>query len=256
MTAQRSTPVVLFLFVTLFCTGATSLASPATAPASTTAPSAPDIELGKKLSRKLPRVNAKGVSLGHFLEFVRDAGGVNVVVNWRELAKQKVDERRVVNFAARDVAVGDMLHAVLDSVSSKISFDARAGAVYVTSRLDLFARSGDVRVKGDDSDASAQANVALDKTVPDVQLESVRLRAAFELVGNTLHVPLAVDWNALADAGVQDDERVTLHLRKPTGAEALYWIIRPLPATAPVVLTVRGGRVIVTKGEERKGKGE
>jgi hypothetical protein len=248
--------MVPFLFVVALCAGASLAAPPATAPASTTAPSASDVELGKKLSRKLPQVNAKQMSLGHFLDFVRDAGGVNVVVNWRELARQKVDERRVVNFAARDVAVGDMLHAVLDSVSSKISFDAKAGAVYVTSRLDLFARAGDVRVKGDDSDASARANAALEKTVPDVQLESVRLRAAFDLVGKTLHVPLEVDWNALAQVGVYDEQRVTLHLRKPTGAEALYWIIRPLPATAPVVFTVREGKVIVTKGAERKIKGK
>ncbi|HEY2585015.1 MAG TPA: hypothetical protein VGI81_04530 [Tepidisphaeraceae bacterium] len=248
MTVYRQMAIVPLLFVLLAGAAAAPTTSPATAPAA-------DVEMGKKLGRKLPVVNLNGVSLGHFLDFVRDAGGVNVIVNWRELAHEKVSERRAVNFAGRDVEVGQMLRKVLDSTGSKISFDAKEGAVYVTSRLDLFARAGDVRVKGDESDASARVNEALDKTVQDVHLESVRLRAAFELVEESLQVPVEVDWRALEEAGVADDEPITLHLRKPTGAQVLYWTIRLLPQKAPVVFTVREGKVVVMKGAARKPEG-
>lgn len=237
--------IVPLLFVALAGATTAPAASPATAPAA-------EVELGRKLSRKLPVVSANGISLGHFLDFVRDAGGVNVVVNWRELARAKVNERRAVNFTGRDVEVGAVLRDVLDSTSSKISFDAKEGAVYVTSRLDLFARAGDVRIAGDKLDASARVNEALDKTMPDVHLESVRLRAAFDLVEDNLQVPVEVDWKALEEAGVADDERITLDLRKPTGAQVLYWIIRPLPQKLPVVYTVREGKVVVTKGAGRQ----
>jgi hypothetical protein len=229
------------LMLALACCGAAPTTAPATAPVA-------DVELGKMLSRKLPAVNANGISMARFLDFVRDAGRVNVVVNWRELAREKVGERRMVNFTGRDVEIADMLRKVLDSTSPRISFDAKEGAVYVTSKRDLFARAGDVRVKGDESDASARVNEALDKAVPDVELESLRLRAAFELVGDSLQIPLEVDWRALEEAGVADDEPITLHLRKPTGAQVLYWIIRPLPQKSPVVFMVREGKVIVTKG--------
>lgn len=253
MTVYRRFAMAPLLLLALAWAAAAPTTAPTTAPA--TAPAA-DVELGKTLSRKLPEVNANGISLARFLDFVRDAGRVNVVVNWRELAREKVGERRMVNFTGRNVEIADMLRKVLDSMSSRISFDAKEGAVYVTSKRDLFVRAGDVRLKGDESDASARVNETLDKAVPDVQLESLRLRAAFELVGDSLQVPMEVNWEALADAGVADDEPITLHLRKPTGAQVLYWIIRPLPQKSPVVFMVREGKVIVTKGPVSTAKGQ
>lgn len=223
------------------------LALLAAAPASqpTTAP-ASEVALGRKLSRKLPEVSINGIPLADVLDFVRDVGRINVVVNWRELEKLHVNEHRPVTFSGQNVTVGDLLREVLASVSSKVSYDAKAGAIYVTSKADLFARAGDVRVAGDGSDASAKVNATLDKVLPDVRLQSVRLRDAFRLVEQNLQVPLEVDWRSLEEAGVDGDEPVTLSLKQPTGAEVLHWIIRPLQQRRPVVFTVRDGTVVVT----------
>lgn len=242
---MRTPLLILMVLLLTTCLAAGPSTAPATAPAD-------EVALGQTLSHKIPVVNLTGRPLSAALEFIQEAGRVNLVVNWRELEQQHVTDRSVVRCSGRDMPLADVLRQVLDSAGQRISYTATAGAIYVTSKADLFARPRAVRVRGDDTEASARVNAALDKPLPDVDLKGVPLRRAFEMLGTNVQVPIEVNWDSLNAAGVDGDQPVTLQLKRATGAQVLQWIIRPLEQKSAIGFSVREGKVIVSSAKDLK----
>ena len=88
------------------------------------------------LSRTLPEMKFTGVTFGDAIDFIRDASGANIHVNWKALEAQNVTPDTSVNLRLRAVTLRKVLNLLLSEVSGSdtLTYFVDEGVVEVTTR--------------------------------------------------------------------------------------------------------------------------
>ena len=91
---------------------------------------------GRALDQRLPEMKFTGVTLGDAIDFLRDAGGVNIHVNWKALEEHNVTPDTTVNVRLRAVTVRKILTVLLSEAGGgdALTFYVDEGVVEVTTR--------------------------------------------------------------------------------------------------------------------------
>jgi hypothetical protein len=88
------------------------------------------------LSRTLPEMKFTGVTFGDAIDFIRDASGANIHVNWKALEAQNVTPDTTVNLRLRAVTLRKVLNLLLSEVSGSdtLTYFVDEGVVEITTR--------------------------------------------------------------------------------------------------------------------------
>jgi hypothetical protein len=88
------------------------------------------------LSRSLPEMKFTGVTFGDAIEFIRDASGANIHVNWKALEQQNVTPDATVNLRLRAVPLKKVLNLLLSEVSGSdtLTYYVDDGVIEITTR--------------------------------------------------------------------------------------------------------------------------
>jgi hypothetical protein len=88
------------------------------------------------LERRIPEVRFDAVALSDALDFIRDAAGINVRVDWKVLENAGVDKAAPVTFRLRNITVRKALDMVLREVGAgtKLAFEVEDNVLLVTTQ--------------------------------------------------------------------------------------------------------------------------
>ena len=88
------------------------------------------------LSRSLPEMKFTGVTFGDAIDFIRDASGANIHVNWKALETQNVTADTTVNLRLRSVPLKKVLNLLLSEVSGSdtLTYFVDEGVIEITTR--------------------------------------------------------------------------------------------------------------------------
>ncbi|MEA2736444.1 MAG: hypothetical protein QOE14_2895, partial [Humisphaera sp.] len=120
-------------------------AAPATQPAAyqipparypAPAPKAGEISPTLALTRKLPELKFKQIPLAEAIDFIRDATGANIHVNWRAIELLNVTRETPTTLNLRDVTARRALKALLDETGAGeyLTFYVDDGVLEVTTK--------------------------------------------------------------------------------------------------------------------------
>ena len=90
----------------------------------------------RALDRTLPEMKFTGVTFGDAIDFIRDAGGVNIHVNWKALELQNVTPDTPVNIRLRSVSLRKVLNLLVSEAggSDVVTWYVDEGVIEVTTR--------------------------------------------------------------------------------------------------------------------------
>ncbi len=91
----------------------TGLLVAAAPPSAIAAPPSPDTPKSS-INARLPELKLEGATLSDAIEFLRDASGANIHVNWRALEAVGITKDAVINLRVRDVRLSQALTLVLN----------------------------------------------------------------------------------------------------------------------------------------------
>jgi hypothetical protein len=100
-------------------------------PAMGEAPAPMDAAMQKLLARKLPEVKFEGVPFIDVIEFLREATGSNLFVNWPALESVGIDRGAPVTMKLRDVALKDVLSLLLRQQGAGLAYKAENGVIAI-----------------------------------------------------------------------------------------------------------------------------
>jgi hypothetical protein len=89
----------------------------------------------RSLNNSLPEIRISDATLGDAIDFIRDASGANIHVNWRALAELNVTREMPINMRLRSVSLRSVLKLLLADVGSGLlTFYVDDGVIEVTTR--------------------------------------------------------------------------------------------------------------------------
>jgi hypothetical protein len=88
----------------------------------------------KAMRKQLPEVTFDGVGLSDVVDFLRDATHANFVVDWNAMEKAGIDKNRPVGAKLRNVAFGDALGMIFQSMTeTPIVISSEKGIVTISA---------------------------------------------------------------------------------------------------------------------------
>src|SRR5213075_1439176 len=91
------------------------------------------------LDHRMPELKLNAVALSDALDFLRDATGGNIVVDWKNLEAAGIAKSAPVTLRLRDVKVSKALKTILSGVGGdvKLDFEIEDGVVFITTAEEL-----------------------------------------------------------------------------------------------------------------------
>jgi hypothetical protein len=88
------------------------------------------------LETRLPSADLTNVSLADALDFLRDVAGVNIIVDWKELATINISKDAQINLKLHDVTAGKVLSLILSQAGpgDLLTYSIDQNVVEVTTR--------------------------------------------------------------------------------------------------------------------------
>jgi hypothetical protein len=88
------------------------------------------------LETRLPSANLTNVSLADAIDFLRDVAGVNITVDWKELAAINITKDAQINLQLHDVTAGKILSLILSQAGpgDLLTYSIDQNVVEVTTR--------------------------------------------------------------------------------------------------------------------------
>jgi hypothetical protein len=88
------------------------------------------------LEQRLPAANLTNVPLVDAIDFLRDIAGVNIVVDWKELAAANISKDAQINLQLHDVTAGKVLSLILSQAGpgDLLTYSIDQNVVQVTTR--------------------------------------------------------------------------------------------------------------------------
>ncbi len=219
--ASRS---VGFMFVVLAASGSSVYAAED--------PLGPEARVNAKLDREMPNVLFKGNALGDVVDFLRDVGGFNAVVDWDVLATAGVKRTAPVTYAAQRVRISQVLTSVLDRVAgrpNRATFGVIGPAVVITTPADLALWKG-----GAARHSTAGEPEAIGRTLPEGRFQRAPLSAVLDRLHQNAGVTVRADWHALSTSGVEQGAPVTARLKGASLRDTLLLVLHTLGGKSPL----------------------
>lgn len=90
------------------------------------------------LNIKMPATNFANVPLGDCIDFVRDASGANIVVDWKNLATVNITKDTLINLRLRDTPLRKVLDLVLSEAGegSLLTYFIDENVIEITTRAE------------------------------------------------------------------------------------------------------------------------
>ncbi len=88
------------------------------------------------LETRLPSADLTNVSLADALDFLRDVAGVNIIVDWKELAAINISKDAQINLKLHDVTAGKVLSLILSQAGpgDLLTYSIDENVVQITTR--------------------------------------------------------------------------------------------------------------------------
>jgi hypothetical protein len=88
------------------------------------------------LQTRLPSANLTNVSLVDAIDFLRDVAGVNITVDWKELAAINISKDTQINLQLHDVTAGKVLSLILEQAGpgDLLTYGINENVIEVTTR--------------------------------------------------------------------------------------------------------------------------
>jgi hypothetical protein len=122
------------------------------------------------LGRTIPEINLDGVPLTDAIDFIRNSGKVNVVIDWQALQGAGVERATTVSLRLRDVSSDRALTEILALAGSgRARYYIDEGIVRITTADDAervtFTRTYDVRDLAADARSSVELRELVERTI-------------------------------------------------------------------------------------------
>lgn len=167
-----------------------------------------------RMARKLPEINVDGAALDEVIDFLRDATGLNIFVDWPVLKAAGVEQDAPVKVAAQTILVHEAIDRVLEAAAGgkkKLRADAVGGVVVVSTPKRVEAvRAQFRRLK--DKGAAGKIAEQLRQPVPEVNFDGTPFDDVVDFLRDVTGANIFVDWNALDKAKVDRQTPVNLRL--------------------------------------------
>lgn len=198
-------------------------APPATAPAA------------DPLDRVCPEINFDRVSLNDAIDFLRDATGARIFVDWGILSAAGVNPEAAVSAHLTNVKFQAVLDVTLASAAGargKLGYAVRDGIIWVSTVQDLSARPREPRLpRGNRADDNAAAQKLLDRRLPEMKFEGNGLADVIDFLRDVTGAKIFVNWPALEAAGVKKDQAVSLSMKDVSVSQSLLMILERAAGT-------------------------
>jgi hypothetical protein len=162
-----------------------------------------------QLFRTLPQVIFKGNSLSDVIDFMRDATGTNIFVDWPALDAAGVPRDAAVTYKAIKAPFGASLTAILANAAGdpkKLTYTTDAGVIYISTPEG---------VKKHQELWKTHAALATDKLEKfNVKLKDIRLNAnslsdVLDFLRDASGCKIECDWDQLKKEGIEKDTPIS-----------------------------------------------
>jgi hypothetical protein len=173
-----------------------------------------DARVAAQLDRTVPDADFADIRFEDALDILRDAGTLNLVVDWEALKEAGVDRNTQVPLRAKGMKVGGALKAV-----TKAAGDAKDPVTYEVIGPVVFVSTAKGVAAAANSAAAAEAKLKGARfragrpppVVPEVNFPGIALFDAIDFLRDVSGHTIAADWKELKAAGV--DKATPVHMR-------------------------------------------
>ncbi len=176
------------------------------------------------------------------IEYLRNATGANIYVNWSALSDQGItpETKFTLEMQGEGVTGRAALSRILEVVSTdateRVIFGIREGVVIVSTLTDMVATQVsypiEIPTEDHDREATTAALRKLSQPIP-IQFERNDLVHVIRYFSKRTGVDVSVNWQALEKAGVDQGTSITLTLKDVSASEALRLILHQLAYDTP-----------------------
>ncbi|HZL38438.1 MAG TPA: hypothetical protein VFC78_24200 [Tepidisphaeraceae bacterium] len=202
-------------------------------------------ELKARLHKVLPVVSFKAVALSEVFEFLHDASGADLFIDWKRLEKAGVLKKAPITYQAKKREFGEVLSDIL-----KLAGGNKPLAYCVDHQLTIISTKGGAAAIQETFQADdklwkpIEAGPGFKGILPEVSFDVSRLADVIDFLKDVSGAKIEVDWAAFAKAGVNRDTPIGAKLGNVTFGRALRIVL--LSATdKPANITVVSGAIHV-----------
>lgn len=198
------------LLLALFFAGA----SRADAPKTDTQKIADENEktLTEQLARKLPDLRFNSNSLSDVVDFMRDATGTSIYVDWPALEAAGVARDAAVTYRIKDTSFSDAMTGILAKAAGeakKLAYCTAGGVIFISTPDGVTAHQKLWKKH------AAMATDKIDKfpaKLPDVRLNANSFSDVVGFLEDVTGCKIEVDWAQMQKDGIEKDTPVTAKL--------------------------------------------
>jgi len=202
-----------------------------------------DDKLQKALDRRVPDLNFEGVALADVLDFVRDVSGINIYVNWKELAAADIDKNTPITLRLRNVETSTALRQILAQADAKtrLRYKVENNVVQIGLAETAAPPAWDLtNIKVKDKQMQAQ----LDRVMPELNFQGVSLSDVVDFMRDVSGANIVPNWKSLEAAGIDRNSPVTLRVRNIHFSKALSLVFQEAAGGPDKLLFEVNGGVI------------
>jgi hypothetical protein len=207
-----------------------------------------DARVAAQLDRTVPDADFADILFEDALHLLRDAGTLNLVVDWRALESVGVDRKTEIPFRAKGMKVGAALKAVTKAAGDAkdpVAYGAIGPVVFVSTAKGVAdapnsAAAAEAKAKG----ATFKAGRA-PPVLPEINFPGIALVDAIDFLSDVSGHGIAADWKELKAAGVDKATPVRITVRDvPLGLALHLMLVTSSGGKAD--FTVIDGQITIT----------
>jgi hypothetical protein len=167
-----------------------------------------------QLSRTLPQVIFKGNSLVDVIDFMRDAIGANIFVDWPALDAVGVEHDAAVTYKAIKAPFGASLSGVLAKAAGdpkKLTYSTDAGVIYISTPDGVKKHQELWRTHAALSTDKVEKFKAV---LPSIRLNGNSFSDVVNFIRDASGCKIECDWDQLKKEGIEKDAPVTMKVSK------------------------------------------
>jgi hypothetical protein len=198
----------------------------AAARAEASVPAKPSNAVSAALSRHLPEVDFDGIALSAELDFVRDVGGLSIIVDWKALETLGIKRTAPGTAHLKNAEFRDVLSAILTQASTPTGHPAFAGvadAVVISSPKGLQRIQRDTQAVLELSAVHRDSRLA--QRLPEITFDNVAISDVMDFLRDVSGANIVVNWKFLESVGIKKSTPVSFKARNITIGQALVSIL-------------------------------
>jgi len=165
------------------------------------------------LNCNLPEIKLKNNALSFAIEFLHDATGANIYVDWQSLASLGVKQNAPVTYQARNIKLSEILAAILSSAAhdpKKLVYCTDGGVIFIsTPDAQKLHRESWEKHRGMPTDKLKSEK----PTLHQVGFAASSFSDVLDFLRDTAGDDIKIDWEKMHQSGIERDTPLTLDLR-------------------------------------------